>query len=169
MIKTQRILVGILLAQRRRRWPSITSALGQCIVFSEKWPFWWQGTVRANAGQSPNSVSMLGQRRKLWVNIETALVNVMCLLICWRKVYRRPSVGLVLGQRRRRLNQQWAATLAQHWANNGRIVLHHVYEVHRRGAYIDLSVNVTVRSLAIRTIKLMHRRWWWKEYTLKIF
>ena len=27
----------------------------------------------ANTGQSPNAVSMLGQRRRLWVNIETAL------------------------------------------------------------------------------------------------
>ena len=26
--------MGIMLAQRRRRWPSITSALGQCIVLS---------------------------------------------------------------------------------------------------------------------------------------
>ena len=29
--------------------------------------------VIANTGQSPNSVSMLGQRRRQWVNIETAL------------------------------------------------------------------------------------------------
>ena len=29
--------------------------------------------VRANTGQSPNFVSMLGQRRRLLVNIETAL------------------------------------------------------------------------------------------------
>ena len=28
------VLVGIMLAQRRRRLPSITSALGQCIVLS---------------------------------------------------------------------------------------------------------------------------------------
>ena len=41
---------------------------------------------------------MTGQRRRLWVNIETAL-NATCL----RKVYSRPSDGLVLGQRRRRL------------------------------------------------------------------
>ena len=26
------ILVGIMLAQRRRQWPSITSVMGQCIV-----------------------------------------------------------------------------------------------------------------------------------------
>ena len=52
-----------------------------------------------NLVQSPNAVSMVGQRRRLWVNIETASVNATCL----RKVYSRPSDGLVLGQRRRRL------------------------------------------------------------------
>ena len=31
------------------------------------------------------------------------LVNAMCLLMCWRKVYCRPSVGSPSGQRRRRL------------------------------------------------------------------
>ena len=34
VIRAQRVLVGIMLAQRRRRWPIITSALGQCIVLS---------------------------------------------------------------------------------------------------------------------------------------
>ena len=45
-----------------------------------------------------------------WTSIEdcgSALkqhwVNVLCLLMCWRKVYSRPSVGLVLGQPHRRL------------------------------------------------------------------
>ena len=42
---------------------------------------------------------MTGQRRRLWVNIETASVNATCL----RKVYSRLRHGLVLGQRRRRL------------------------------------------------------------------
>ena len=32
----QRVLVGIMLAQRRRTWPIITSALGQCVL-SGKW------------------------------------------------------------------------------------------------------------------------------------
>ena len=31
--------------------------------------------VSENTGQSPNSASMLGQRRRLWVNTETALVE----------------------------------------------------------------------------------------------
>ena len=38
---------------------------------------------------------MSGQRRRLWVNIETALGL--------RKVYINPSDGIVLGHRRRRL------------------------------------------------------------------
>ena len=73
-----------MLAQRRRRWPIITSALGQCIVFSGKWPFWRRGIegvtiiamrqyVPVNTGQSPNAISMSGHRRRLWFNIETAL------------------------------------------------------------------------------------------------
>ena len=33
-LRAQRVLVEIMLAQRRRRWPTITSALGQCIVLS---------------------------------------------------------------------------------------------------------------------------------------
>ena len=44
--------------------------------------------------QSPNTVSMTDQRRKLRVNIETVLVA---------QVYNRPGDRLVLGQRRRRL------------------------------------------------------------------
>ena len=31
IIRAQRVLVGIMLAQRRRRWPNIISQLGQCI------------------------------------------------------------------------------------------------------------------------------------------
>ena len=43
---------------------------------------------------------MSGQRRRLWVNIETASwVNATCL----HKVYSSPSDGLVLGQSRRQL------------------------------------------------------------------
>ena len=33
VIRAERVLVEMMLAQRRRRWPVITSALGQCIVF----------------------------------------------------------------------------------------------------------------------------------------
>ena len=90
-----------MLAQRRRRWPRITSALGQCIVF-----FGVSGagmlTVTSimqhpenNTIQSLNAVSMTGQRRILWVNIDTALVE------CHVFAYNRPGDRLVLGQRRR--------------------------------------------------------------------
>ena len=52
-----------------------------------------------NKLQSPNAVSMTGQRRRLWVNIETALGE--CHVFA--QVYSRPSDGLVLGQRYKRL------------------------------------------------------------------
>ena len=59
-------------------WPSITSGLGQCIMFSGVSGS-GMGSVTIimqqseNPAQSPNAVSMTGQRRRLWVNIETAL------------------------------------------------------------------------------------------------
>ena len=34
VIRGYRVSVGVMFAQRRRQWPSITSALGQCIVLS---------------------------------------------------------------------------------------------------------------------------------------
>ena len=60
------VLVGIMLAQRRRRWPSIILQLGQCIVLCGM-------AVRANTGQSHNSVSMLGQRRIRLTGIKPAI------------------------------------------------------------------------------------------------
>ena len=42
--------------------------------------------------QSPNPVSMTGQRRRQWVNIETILVECPC------NVYNRPGDRLMLGQ-----------------------------------------------------------------------
>ena len=67
-----------MLAQRRRRWPSITSALGQCIVFSGVSGAGMESVTRITIKQSENTVqsndvSMSDQRRRLWVNIETAL------------------------------------------------------------------------------------------------
>ena len=44
--------------------------------------------------QSPNALSMMGQRRRLWVNIETVLVA---------QVHNRPCDKLALGQPRRRM------------------------------------------------------------------
>ena len=52
--------------------------------------------------QSSNTVLMTGQRRRLWVNIGQNSINWVNV-ICLRKVDSRPSDGLVLGQRRRRL------------------------------------------------------------------
>ena len=95
-----------MLAQRHRRWLSITSALSQCIVLSGDSGAGMKSITRITIQQSentvqlPNAVSMSGQHRRLWVNIETQhWVNVTCL----RKLYNRPSDELVLGQRRRRL------------------------------------------------------------------
>ena len=53
-----------------------------------------------NTVQSPAAVSMTDQRQRLWVNIETALVEYAT---CLHKIYNIPGDRLVLGQRRRRL------------------------------------------------------------------
>ena len=91
-----------MLAQHRRRGPTITSALGRCLMLSgvsgagmtSVTPIIQQSE---NLVQSPNAVSMTGQCQRLWVNIETALGE------CIDKVYSRPSDELVLRHRRRRL------------------------------------------------------------------
>ena len=68
-----------MLAQRRRRWLGITSELGQCIVLSGVSGPGMESVIRItmqqseNTVQSPNAVSIPGQRRRLWVKIETAL------------------------------------------------------------------------------------------------
>ena len=70
-----------MLAQRHKQWPSITSALGQCIVLSGVSGKGMENVTRIvtpmqqseNTVQSPNAVSMSGQRRRLRVNIEAAL------------------------------------------------------------------------------------------------
>ena len=60
-------------------------------------------TMRDSTGQSPSAVSRLGQRQRLWVNIETASSEWHVFADVLAQVYSRPSVGLMLGQRRRRL------------------------------------------------------------------
>ena len=70
-----------MLAQRRRQWSTITSALGQCIVLSGVSGAGIESVTRIVSGmqqsentvQSRNVVLMSGQRRRLWVSIETAL------------------------------------------------------------------------------------------------
>ena len=96
-----------MLAQRRRQWPSITSALGQCI----KLP----GVSRAGI-ESVTRIVIPMQQSEITVNHPMLFhcrasvedcgslskqhwVNATCL----REVYSRPSDGLVLGQRRRQL------------------------------------------------------------------
>ena len=72
--------------QRRRRWPSVTSALGQCIKLSGVSGAGMESVTRKtmqqsqNTVQSSNAVSMSGQRRRLWINIGTALgeCDVFC-------------------------------------------------------------------------------------------
>ena len=82
-----------------------------------------------NTMQSANAVSMTDQRRRLWVNIETALGE------CYEFAQSIQQTHWVLGQRRRRLigiEQEWAAPLAQHWTGIWEVGLHPLYEVHRR-------------------------------------
>ena len=57
-------------AQRRRGCPSITYA---CRRGREALPAWQSRSTPANTGESPNAVSMLGQRQRLLIKIETAL------------------------------------------------------------------------------------------------
>ena len=60
-----------MLAQRRRRWPSITSALDQCNMLSVVSGAGMESVTRItmqqseNTVQSPNAVLKSGQRRKL--------------------------------------------------------------------------------------------------------
>ena len=79
------VLAGIMLAQRRRRWPSITLGLDQFIVLSGVSGMLKRqqhnGAIR-NAVQSPNGVLITGQQRRLWVNIETALECIGMPRVC---------------------------------------------------------------------------------------
>ena len=66
--------------QRRRQWPTITSALGQSIMLSSVSGAGIESVTRRTVQQSentvqlPNVVSMAGQRQRLWINIETASI-----------------------------------------------------------------------------------------------
>ena len=63
--------------------------------------------IRANTGHSHNAVSMLGQRRRRWANIETALGEfpVFAGILQPRKQRNKDHGGLMLDQcRRRRTN-----------------------------------------------------------------
>ena len=102
------------MAQRRRRWPIITSTLGysvSCYLGSGLFGVWVRKRhphcYVAVPQQTRNNYPMLFQ---CWASVEGCsstlkqdLVNGMCLLMCWCKVYSRPSVKLMLGQHRRQL------------------------------------------------------------------
>ena len=118
-----------MLAQRRSRWPSNTSALGQCIVLSGV-----SGAKMLRRHQHNAAVSKHGtitQCQRLWVNIETALIECHVFAqsihqtvidLCWASAVEDWPT----------LNQQWAAMLAQHWTGIWWVGLHPLYEVHRR-------------------------------------
>ena len=74
-LRAWRVLVGIMLAQRRRRGPNTIGPMYRVIQVVD-----FRGIKRitcmavgANAGQSPNSVSMLSQRRIRLTGIEPAM------------------------------------------------------------------------------------------------
>ena len=82
---------GLMLGQRRRRWPSINPTLVQGIVFAAK-KHWF------------NVVIILGQRCRRWPSIKPKLVAVSCLLEryivsilihCWASI---ANVGPTLSQ-----------------------------------------------------------------------
>ena len=85
--------------------------------------------------QTENTVqSPTGQRRRLWVNIETTLVE--CHVFVQSIQHTRPGDRILLGQPRRRLTGIEPAmgcnaglTLSRNFVG---IDLHHLYEVHRR-------------------------------------
>ena len=97
-----RVLVGIMLAQRRRRLPSITSALGQCIVLSGVFVARMESVTRIMQ-QLENKYNhpMLFQCRTSVEDCGSTLKQHWVNATCLRKVYSRPSDGLVLGQCRR--------------------------------------------------------------------
>ena len=105
MIRAQRVLVGIMLAQRRRRWANIRSALGQCIVLSGVSGAGMKRITRMTMQQSENTYNhpMLFQCRASSEDCGSTLKQHWVNATCLRKVYSRPSDGLVLDQRRRRL------------------------------------------------------------------
>ena len=92
-----------MLAQRRTEWPSIASALGQCIVsFDVLAPGSNVSPAKSPACSSqktqynhPRLFQCRASVEDRGSTLKQHWVNVTCL----RKVYSRPSDGLVLGQR----------------------------------------------------------------------
>ena len=94
-----------MLAQLRRWWISITSVLGQCIVLSGVSGAGMESVTRITLLQSENTYNhpMLFQCRISVEDCGSTLTEHWVNVTCLRKVYSRPSDGLVLIQRRRRL------------------------------------------------------------------
>ena len=82
-------MVGIMLAQRRRWWPSITLALGQCIVVSGVSGAGIESVTRItlqhteNIVQSPNAVSMSVVEGIHVGDIFKLVYLVLSLIISW--------------------------------------------------------------------------------------
>ena len=100
VIGALRVLVGIMLAQRRRLWPSITSELGQCIVLSGVSGVGME--KRHHHSHRHAAVRKHGTITQCCFNVGPASKTVDQL---WNSIGWMPRVsdGLVLGQRRRRL------------------------------------------------------------------
>ena len=93
VIRASRVLVGIMLAQH---YISI-GPVDECYLGSDL-----SAAVPANTGQSPSALSMLFQRRRVWVDNETALGKCHVFAdMLQQSIQQTCNVGLVLGQRRR--------------------------------------------------------------------
>ena len=175
------VLVGIMLAQRRRQWPSITSAIGQCIVLSGKciWRRVGKRHPHNNAAVSKHSTISqccfnVGPASKKWVNIGTALGECHVFADMLR-VHSGPRVGLVLGQRRRRLTGiepamsccEAGPTLNRNLVGRPISCVQGILQQVAVARYIVASSKQQCGKYYINVGQ--HRRWWWKEYTLKIY
>ena len=114
-------------SQRRRRWPSITSAFGpMCRVI---WCFW----RRDFKGHQPNAAVRKDGPASKTVGQQWNSIGWMTRDL--REVYNRPGDRLVLGQRRRRLTgiELVMGCNAGPTLNRNLLVgLHPLYQVHRR-------------------------------------
>ena len=126
-----------MLAQRRRRRPCITTALGQYIMLSGVSGTGMDSVTRITMQQSETRYNhpMLFQCRASVENCGSTLKQHWVNATCLRKVYSRPSDGLALSKRLRRLTGIEPAMVCdagQHWTGSWLVGLHPLYEVHRK-------------------------------------
>ena len=146
-LRALRVLVGIMLAQRCRRWPSITSASGQCIVLSSvsgvgvRWStlkdHWLNGTCFRKVYNIPGDRLVLGQHRRRLTGIEPAMgCNVFPTLN--RNLVGRPPYQV---HRRQVLNECWPASV---------MVVEgiHVEDIYELVLFLSLNISRTFRILA---------------------